>query len=210
MHKVKRNTYAVSGVEAAAFAFCDRSSGAVRFQVRPTPDGELPVEEAASLLAMHCLVHSQRPDDYVVLVMPRTELLEQVDQRAQQLLSVGRRAAESHVQLSARQREVLEHVLRDLSNKEIGVRLNVAERTVKFHVSQLLVKFKAQNRAGLKREAAIGMLPVSAVPSDTLFGFVVPPAVEEPPKASDPQAVRLLDFGSGRPERTRGVARVVS
>jgi DNA-binding CsgD family transcriptional regulator len=205
MHKIKRNTD--SDVEAVAFAFCERWSGAVRFEVRAAAEGELPVEEAASLLAMHCLVQAKQPADYVVLVVPREGLLESVGQRAQQLLSAGRRAAESAVQLSARQREVLGHVLHDLSNKEIGALLHVAERTVKFHVSQLLAKFKAQNRAALKRGVAVGMLPASAVPSDTLFGFVVPPELEQAPKRGEPQPLRSLDLSSSRQERTRRLAR---
>jgi DNA-binding CsgD family transcriptional regulator len=195
--------------------FCERASGAIRFHVRATPDGDLPVEEAASLLAMHCLVRAQAPDEYTVLVVPRQELLETVCGRAQQLLTAGRTAAGSHIRLSPRQREVLDHVLQDLSNKEIGVRLHVSERTIKFHVSRLLAKFEARDRASLKQEAAMGMLPTSAVPGDTLFGFRVPPEVadgaeENLRKAGDrrpldlPQPASLLDFrasprGSTRP-----------
>jgi len=215
LQRTRRNTHAtchsgeLTGVEAGAFAFCERASGAIRFQVRAT-DGVLPVEEAASLLAMHCMVRAQRPEDYVVLVVPRQELLEPVGGRAQQLLTAGRRAVGSGVKLSQRQREVLDHVLQDLSNKEIGARLHVTERTVKFHVSRLLSKFKARNRAGLKHEAAIGMLPASAVPGDTLFGFLVPPELgartngqagkSNNGRASEPRPARLLDFCSGRRE----------
>jgi DNA-binding CsgD family transcriptional regulator len=201
-------------VAAGAFAFCERASGAIRFQVRAAADGQLPVEEAASLLAMHCLVRAQRPEEYVVLVVPRQELLESVGSRAQQLLTAGRKAAGSNFKLSVRQREVLDHVLQDRSNKEIGARLNVSERTVKFHVSRLLAKFKARDRAGLKQEAAIGMLPASAVPGDTLFGFPVPPELvartngHEPKNGSNGnglRAARLLDFRAGRREETPGV-----
>src|SRR3954463_14040825 len=159
---------------ASAFVFCDKSSGAVRFQVRAGANGELPVEEAASLLAMHCLVRAQNPDDYMILIVPEQKF-PGVAARAEEFLAAGRTAAGSNVNLSPRQREVLDHVLRDLSNKEIGSRLNVTERTVKFHVSRLLAKFKAHDRASLKHEAAVGMLPVSGVPADTLFGFMVPP-----------------------------------
>ena len=56
-----------------------------------------------------------------------------------------------------REKEVLEMLGAGRSNKEIGARLNVAERTVKFHVSRLLAKFKADDRASLKQEAAMGM-----------------------------------------------------
>jgi DNA-binding CsgD family transcriptional regulator len=201
-----------------AFAFCERASGAIRFQVRAAADGELPVEEAASLLAMHCLVRAQKPEEYVVLVVPRHELIESVGARADQLLIAGRKAAGSGVRLSARQREVLDHVLQDLSNKEIGSRLNVTERTVKFHVSRLLSKFKARDRAGLKHEAAMGMLPVSAVPGDTLFGFPVPPEVlartdghtsknGSSGNASGARPASLLDFRAERREEISSIVR---
>jgi len=186
---------------ATAYVFCDRSSGAVRFQVKAGASGEIPVEEAASLLAMHCLVRAQSPDDYMILIVPRQEF-QDVAVRAEEFLAAGRSAAGSNVKLSPRQREVLDHVLRDLSNKEIGARLNVTERTVKFHVSRLLAKFNAHDRSSLKHEAALGMLPVSAVPAETLFGFMVPSELTSARKGggTGPMAVprreSLLDFST--------------
>jgi len=44
---------------------------------------------------------------------------------------------------------VLRGVEGNLTNKEIGARLNLSERTVKFHVSALLDKFEVRNRASL-------------------------------------------------------------
>ena len=49
--------------------------------------------------------------------------------------------------LSRREQDVLDALLQNLSNKEIAQRLNIAERTVKFHVSNLLAKFHVQRRA---------------------------------------------------------------
>jgi two-component system nitrate/nitrite response regulator NarL len=51
--------------------------------------------------------------------------------------------------LSRREQEVLSSLLENLSNKEIGSRLNISERTVKFHVSNLLSKFGVRRRADL-------------------------------------------------------------
>lgn len=51
--------------------------------------------------------------------------------------------------LSPREREVLDSLLKNLANKEIGNLLNISERTVKFHVSNLLQKFGVQRRADL-------------------------------------------------------------
>lgn len=49
--------------------------------------------------------------------------------------------------LSRREQDVLDALLQNLSNKEIASRLDIAERTVKFHVSNLLAKFHVQRRA---------------------------------------------------------------
>ncbi|MGA2905522.1 MAG: response regulator transcription factor [Candidatus Korobacteraceae bacterium] len=52
-------------------------------------------------------------------------------------------------EISRREREVLDLLLENLSNKEIAAKLFVAERTVKFHVSNLLSKFGVHRRADL-------------------------------------------------------------
>lgn len=49
--------------------------------------------------------------------------------------------------LSPREREVLRLVATGNSNKEIGTALHVTERTVKFHVTAILSKLGAENRA---------------------------------------------------------------
>ena len=54
-----------------------------------------------------------------------------------------------HTILSRREQDVLELLLQNLANKEIAARLNISERTVKFHVSNLLAKFSVQRRADL-------------------------------------------------------------
>lgn len=51
--------------------------------------------------------------------------------------------------LTRRERQVLEAVLDNLSNKEIAHRLHMSERTAKFHVSNLLVKHGVRKRADL-------------------------------------------------------------
>ncbi len=48
--------------------------------------------------------------------------------------------------LTARQKEVLKLIATGLLNKEIADQLNIAERTVKFHVSEILAKLGAGNR----------------------------------------------------------------
>ncbi len=51
--------------------------------------------------------------------------------------------------ITGREREVLETLLENLSNKEIADRLHISERTVKFHVSNLLAKFQLKHRQDL-------------------------------------------------------------
>jgi DNA-binding NarL/FixJ family response regulator len=66
------------------------------------------------------------------------------------LTSQGRRLkSDSVTSLSRREQEVLDSLLENLSNKEIANKLNIAERTVKFHVSNLLSKFGVRRRADL-------------------------------------------------------------
>ena len=52
-------------------------------------------------------------------------------------------------ELSRREQEVLSGLLENLANKEIAGKLNISERTVKFHVSNLLSKFGVRRRADL-------------------------------------------------------------
>ncbi|MBZ5569951.1 MAG: response regulator transcription factor [Acidobacteriia bacterium] len=59
------------------------------------------------------------------------------------------RGMHMHTTVSPRQRQILKCLLENLSNKEIGERLNISERTVKFHVSNLLSKYGVRRRADL-------------------------------------------------------------
>jgi DNA-binding NarL/FixJ family response regulator len=64
--------------------------------------------------------------------------------------SQGRRLrGEAPTELSRREQEVLNGLLENLANKEVADRLSISERTVKFHVSNLLAKFGVRRRADL-------------------------------------------------------------
>jgi DNA-binding CsgD family transcriptional regulator len=138
------------------------------FHVEAAPDGAFPVDQAAGLLAMHCMVRGQSPSDYVVMVKAESDALEGLTEKAEKLLEAGH-SVSSPVKLTRREEEVLEGVMRSLANKEIAANLNLSERTVKFHVSSLLAKFRVRGRMELVREAsrsAFGNLPL-ALPSAT-------------------------------------------
>ena len=80
--------------------------------------------------------------------VPRSLLSEFVDAIINN--SRGRRMrVESAAELSRREQEVLDSLLENLANKEIANKLNISERTVKFHVSNLLSKFGVRRRADL-------------------------------------------------------------
>jgi DNA-binding CsgD family transcriptional regulator len=53
--------------------------------------------------------------------------------------------------LTARERDVLEHIAAGLSNKEIASVLDISEHTVKFHVSAVLGKLGVTSRAAAIR-----------------------------------------------------------
>lgn len=51
--------------------------------------------------------------------------------------------------LTARENQVLQLMIRRLSNKEIGGALGISERTARFHVSRIFSKLGIENRSGL-------------------------------------------------------------
>lgn len=154
-------------IEKEKYFFYEKSTGVAHFHVEADSEGRLPVEQAAGLLAMHCMVRNQTPADYVVMVAVEAAHLEGLDEKARKLLEAGR-AVKSHVKLTRREEEVLNGVMRSLANKEIAASLNLSERTVKFHVSSLLAKFHVRGRMELVREAAhrsAPSLPIAAPPA---------------------------------------------
>jgi DNA-binding CsgD family transcriptional regulator len=146
---------------ATIYLFYEKASGTAHFHVEAGPGGELPVDHAAGLLAMHCMVRGQSPSDYLIMVPAAPENLSELTAKAQTLLQAGQ-SVKTSVNLTRREKEVLDGILRSLANKEIASELNLSERTVKFHVSSLLAKFKVHSRMELMREAAHGAMKPTA------------------------------------------------
>jgi DNA-binding CsgD family transcriptional regulator len=142
-----------SGQSREMYFFYEKNTGVAHFNVEAGPDGQFPVEQAAGLLAMHCMVRGQSPNDYIVMVPAENDFLGGLKEKADKLLQAGRSAGSS-VKLTRREDEVLGGIMRSLANKEIAADLNLSERTVKFHVSSLLAKFRVRGRLELVREAS--------------------------------------------------------
>lgn len=61
--------------------------------------------------------------------------------------------------LTAREQEVLDLLAEGLSNREIGLRLDISEHTAKFHVNSILQKMGAQKRVeAVVRAAKLGII----------------------------------------------------
>jgi DNA-binding NarL/FixJ family response regulator len=54
--------------------------------------------------------------------------------------------------LTAREAQALQLLMRRLTNKEISSALGISERTVKYHVSNILSKLQLEDRRGLSPE----------------------------------------------------------
>jgi DNA-binding CsgD family transcriptional regulator len=139
------------------YYFYEKNTGVTHFHVDAGPEGCFPVDQAAGLLAMHCMVRGQNPSDYEVMVKAENEILEGLSEKAEKLLQAGH-SVSSPVKLTRREEEVLGGVMKSLANKEIAATLNLSERTVKFHVSALLAKFRVRGRMELVREASRGSI----------------------------------------------------
>jgi DNA-binding CsgD family transcriptional regulator len=171
------------------FFFYEKSTGVAHFQVPAGPDGRFPVEQAAGLLAMHCMVRGQVPSDYVVMVQAEDDALEGLAEKADMLLQAGRSVHSQH-KLTRREEEVLSGLMKSLANKEIAANLNLSERTVKFHVSSLLAKFRVRGRMELVREASRHVAGAMPMPVATREARPYAPVAKNYPPA--PRAVAVV------------------
>jgi DNA-binding NarL/FixJ family response regulator len=147
-------------IRPKVFVFMDKTTGAKRFEVKARADGRMPVDVAASVLAVHCMIRNQLPNDFTVMVAAGEKHLHGIKQQARKLMRACPLTPES-IQLTNRQQEVLRGVQQGMTNKAIGVKLNISARTVKFHVAALLVKFDVAGRRGLMWQATSLLSPVN-------------------------------------------------
>jgi DNA-binding CsgD family transcriptional regulator len=148
-------------VHAKEFVFFDKKTGARRFEVKASKDGSVSMDQAVNMLAIYCVARHHLPRDFQVMVMAEEKLVDDLRRRSLKLMRTCSDAM-TRMPLSRRQYQVLTGISQDLSNKEIGARLNLSERTIKFHVSAMLEKFGVRGRADLLLEAGDCLLEQAA------------------------------------------------
>lgn len=62
------------------------------------------------------------------------------------------------VNLTEREKEILNFLTQGYDNKEIGHQINISKHTVKAHVSTIIRKFNAKNRTNVVYLAALNKL----------------------------------------------------
>jgi DNA-binding CsgD family transcriptional regulator len=188
--QVKSNVALIRNTEPdadKAFFFYEKTSPAI-FKIQAGPRGELPLEQAAGMLAMHCMVRNQSPQEYSVMVPSGLDNFTELVGKTQKLLEAGRLAS-IKVKLTRREQEVLSGAMRSLSNKEIAAALNLAERTVKFHMSSLLSKYGVRGRMELVR---VGLRDVKVETAEkTVEAAVAAQTAAAEAKAAVPKKARL-------------------
>ncbi len=70
----------------------------------------------------------------------------------------GRHIRERVSKLTVRERQVFDHLVSGLSNKEIAIKLGISPRTVEIHRARVMQKIQARNLVELVRMAVIGNL----------------------------------------------------
>lgn len=151
--KLVRNKTSTDRKSSHQFVFCEKRSGLAQFQAASESNLASTIERTASTLAMQCLVRGSEPQDFAILVPVEEVLAKRLESRAKELLDEGRAVA-NPASLSPRQQEILHSILCNRANKEIANKFNITVRTVKFHISNLLIKFGAESRAELARRAS--------------------------------------------------------
>jgi DNA-binding NarL/FixJ family response regulator len=149
----------IDGLEATRMITADESLGDTRVLILTTFDLDEYVHEALRAGASGFLLKDTLPNDLInavrvvadgdALIAPKItrRLIEEFARRPQPGSAAANGAALG--QLTDREREVLELIAKGQSNAEIAATLFVSHATVKTHVSRLLMKLDARDRAQL-------------------------------------------------------------
>src|SRR3977135_3828480 len=113
--KISRRDGKEFSVQPKAFIFIDKRTGTHRFEVKANADGSIPIDEAVSLLVVHCLMRNQGPNDFGVMVSAGENLTADLGPRARKLIHACP-SIQASLHLTSRKQEVLRGVNQDLSD----------------------------------------------------------------------------------------------
>jgi RNA polymerase sigma factor (sigma-70 family) len=146
----------MDGLEATRRITSDPDLDATRILILTTFDLDEYVHEALCAGASGFLLKDTEPGELIhaVRVIADGEALiaPKITRRLiEEFARVSEQRADTAAleQLTEREREVLEHVAKGLSNTEIAEQLYVSQATVKTHIGRLLMKLQARDRAQL-------------------------------------------------------------
>lgn len=148
----------VDGIEATRRIVADTESGEVRVLILTTFDADEYVYSALRAGASGFLLKDVPPEELVsaIVVLAQGEALlapsitrKLIAEFAIRPPITDQRAVRGLEDLTEREREVMVEVGRGLSNAEIADALTVSHATVKTHVSRILTKLGARDRAQL-------------------------------------------------------------
>jgi DNA-binding NarL/FixJ family response regulator len=137
----------MSGIEAAAAIFSEFPS--THILMLSTHAGEEEIYRSLQMGAAGYVLKSAVREQLLHAIRQVCRGERYVDPSVASLLA----ARVSHRSLTSRELEVLRMVVKGLSNKEIGSALNIAEVTVKLHVSHVLEKLNVKDRTHAATEA---------------------------------------------------------
>lgn len=106
-------------------------------------------KKLSDLVSLFVIRRDGRLEDYGLQAAAPAQITEEIFREARNMLQMDEDFRYVNVKISPREVDVLRCVQRGMSNKEIANELGKAERTVKFHVSSLLLKFNVNTRVRL-------------------------------------------------------------
>lgn len=141
------------------FLALNRRTNQVIATVDEAREKVFPLEELVMAVAPVACAQAMSPDDIEILMPVPFRGGQLLRERLKQFHINFRRSFGA--KMTVRETQVMQGIARCLSNKEIAHELNLSVRTIKFHVSSLLQKYRVRGRSDLALCAARLNLTVS-------------------------------------------------
>jgi DNA-binding NarL/FixJ family response regulator len=144
----------ISGLEATRLLAAGGGLSSVGVLILTTFDLDEYIDEALAIGASGFLLKSASPEELVAAVravaageavLAPSVTRRVIDACVRRRIRLSRGPAELGT-LTEREREVLRHLARGLSNREIAAALSVGENTIRTHVAHLLMKLNLRDR----------------------------------------------------------------